>query len=79
MKKILRQESAVLPMGSEYQRQKTGVIQGGIAGGALRSSSGYGFQESKLGQNNVPIQLQITQTRTTTLESSFKKKWTALF
>ena len=43
VKKILRQESAVLPMGSEYQRQKTGVIQGGIAGGALRSSSGYGF------------------------------------
>ena len=43
VKKILRQESGILPMGSEYQSQKTGVIQGGISGGALRSSSGYGF------------------------------------
>lgn len=39
---IIRRESAILPMGQTYLEGSV-LVKGGIAGGALRASSGYGF------------------------------------
>ncbi|WP_161569663.1 lycopene cyclase family protein [Veronia nyctiphanis] len=42
---IIRTEQGVLPMGLPTQREarKNGIIKGGVAAGALRASTGYGF------------------------------------
>jgi lycopene beta-cyclase len=79
VKKVLRQESAVLPMGREYKSPKAGVIKGGIAGGALRSSSGYGFLRIQHWAEQCAYSILNDQNATYYSQDPFQEKMDRLF
>lgn len=81
IRSVLREESGILPMGLNQQKQASQrIIHAGIAGGALRASTGYGFLSiqrwatecaSRLIRDGVVADIKLAPSLQTLMDSIF--------